>query len=419
MKNTAIFLFLLSLTFVIFSCTNTSEKDTDTNSSNQEVTDEEIDENDFSNIPEGEVLYAKKLNKADYPLDMFIVQPSEVLSSGYLEGYDESYVEENMTDHDPFTWWTPNPNRNGEGAWIELVFQYEMEINGFEIWGGSHNPDYPEYGDIYPLNNRVKRGVCEFSDSSKIYFELNDIDDWQLIRFDESVYTNYIKIQIFEVYKGEKWDDLCIAEFLALSPEEQYYDDDEFYGVAKPVIYLYPEKVQDVNVQLDKRNMNGTLDVTYPEYQANGWNVKAFPNGKLIDKSTGKPYNYLFWEGSTDKKWNFDDGFVVKGNETAEFLEEKLSYMGLEPNEYNDFIVYWLPLMQNNEYNHIRFPNEEYNKDFPLNITPQPDNLLRVYMIFKPLDSYLEIPEQKLEKFNRKGFTVVEWGGSEINDIEV
>ena len=369
---------------------------------------------EFSDVPEKDILKGKVMDKSKYPDDLFVIMPSDVTSSGYLKGSNEDYSEDFMIDHDPFTWWTPNPNRNGEGAWIQLNFDENVEINGFEIWGGSHNPDYPEYGDIYKLNNRVKRGVCEFSDGSKIYFELKDIDNWQLVRFTETKETKTIKLKIYEVYKGEKWDDLCIAEFLALSPTQS--DFDEYSGMAKPVIYLYPNKIQDVNVQLATSTMKGTLDLTYPNYGKDGWNMTAFPNGKLIDKKTKKSYNYLFWEGTSNKQWEFPDGFIVKGTETAEFLEEKLSLMGLTANEYNDFIVYWLPLMVKNEYNLIRFPNEEYNKDFPLKITPKPESVLRIYMVFKAVDSPYILPEQELQPFNRKGFTVVEWGGSQLDN---
>ena len=35
-------------------------------------------------------------------------------------------------------------------------------------------------------------------------------------------------------------------------------------------------------------------------------------------------------------------------------------------------------------------------------------------MAFKALDKYIEVPEQDLKTFERKGFTVVEWGGAEV-----
>lgn len=49
-----------------------------------------------------------------------------------------------------------------------------------------------------------------------------------------------------------------------------------------------------------------------------------------------------------------------------------------------------------------------------LNITPEPDSLCRIFMTYVPLENAVDIESQQLETFERKGFTVVEWGGSEI-----
>ena len=105
---------------------------------------------------------------------------------------------------------------------------------------------------------------------------------------------------------------------------------------------------------------------------------------------------------------------MVTGEETAEFLQEKLSYMGLTPREYNEMIVYWLPKMQENPYNLIAFQQEAYIDHARLTITPEPDSMLRVFMTYIPLEEAVEVPEQELATFERSGFTVVEWGGSEV-----
>ncbi len=184
----------------------------------------------------------------------------------------------------------------------------------------------------------------------------------------------------------------------------------------KPVIYLYPEEETDVNVKLD---FNGELTFTYPEYPENtGWNVTAMPDGILYDEN-GLEYSYLFWEGKSNVQYDMSEGFVVKGEDTVEFLQEKLAYMGLTPKEYNEFIVYWTPRMQNNKYNLISFQSDVYTDNAVLEVTPKPDSMLRVFMAFKPLDEYVEIPEQKLETFERKGFAVVEWGGAEMKNSDL
>lgn len=176
---------------------------------------------------------------------------------------------------------------------------------------------------------------------------------------------------------------------------------------AKPVIYLYPEEKTDLSVTL---NYGGELTCTYPAYN-DGWAVTAFPDGKLLDTS-GEEYSYLFWEGVDDIEYDMSQGFVVAGVDTVEFLQEKLAFLGLTPKEYNEFIVYWLPQMQNNKYNLISFQQDVYTDNAVLNITPQPDSILRVFMAYKPLENAIEIPKQDLTQFIREGFSVIEWGGT-------
>ncbi len=181
---------------------------------------------------------------------------------------------------------------------------------------------------------------------------------------------------------------------------------------AKPVIYLYPEEKTDVSVMLD---FKGDLFVTYPSYN-NGWNVTAYPDGRIINKADNEEYSYLFWDGNSDIKYDFSTGFVIKGKDTEQFLKEKLKLLGLTPKEYNEFIVYWLPKMLDNPYNLISFQQETYTDNAALEITPKPDSIQRVFMAFKPLKHKIDIPEQKLEPFTRKGFAVIEWGGSKVAD---
>jgi hypothetical protein len=182
-------------------------------------------------------------------------------------------------------------------------------------------------------------------------------------------------------------------------------------ATAKPVIYLYPLCKQETTIKLD---YNGKLICTYPVYN-NFWDVTAFPNGKIINETDNKEYSYLYWEGIPIKTdWDFSKGYVVEGKDTINFLQKKLSDLGLTPNEYNEFIVYWLPFMENNNYNLITFQNQAYEDIAKLDIKPKPDSMLRIFMVFKPLDKPISINPTIIKPFERKGFTVVEWGGTEI-----
>ena len=178
----------------------------------------------------------------------------------------------------------------------------------------------------------------------------------------------------------------------------------------KPIIYIYPEEDMDVEVTVSNPEK---FTVTYPKYE-NGWKVKALTDGTLID-SNNKKYYALYWEGNGDKDSINKDGFVVKGEDSASFLEEKLEILGLNYKEKNEFIMYWLPKLESNKYNYIRFKTrEEIDNNMKLNINPEPDTLIRVMMEYKGLDKKIKVKEEKLTKVERKGYTVVEWGGTEI-----
>lgn len=178
----------------------------------------------------------------------------------------------------------------------------------------------------------------------------------------------------------------------------------------KPVIYLYPEKETEVSVKLD---FDGKLTYTYPAIN-NGWRVLAKPDGTLTNLADNSTHYYLFWEGTARPKWTYEKGFVVKGSETEKFLRENLAKMGLTPREYNDFITYWVPKMQGNKYNLISFSGAEYSEIAKLTVNPKPDSVIRIHMMWKALDEPIEIEPQVLPTYERKGFTLVEWGGTEL-----
>ena len=107
--------------------------------------------------------------------------------------------------------------------------------------------------------------------------------------------------------------------------------------------------------------------------------------------------------------------YCVAGEETAAFLQEILPALGLSPREYNEFIVFWLPKMQENPYNLIAFQTSVYTDAAQLHVTPTPDTVIRVFMAYKPLDKAVPTVDHQLPTAPaREGFTVVEWGGTEI-----
>ncbi|HYG51552.1 MAG TPA: hypothetical protein VD905_11655, partial [Flavobacteriales bacterium] len=182
-----------------------------------------------------------------------------------------------------------------------------------------------------------------------------------------------------------------------------------------------------VSVQLSNAK---NLTFTYPTYQNDGSNVLARPDGTLKTDARlngtvgqGKEFNYLFWEGKiVQSQLNVDltTGFMVSSDTLMQFLENALAKAGLNTKESADFITYWAPRMLVNNVNfvHFHFTND-YDAIAKLHVSPLPDTFLRLYMLWAPCQGKMNnLVEQEIPTVTRKGFTVVEWGGSEIPAIK-
>ena len=242
---------------------------------------------------------------------------------------------------------------------------------------------------------------------------------------------NKIKVYLWESVSGVIPDisayflvipvDKSIKESeIIMTHTEEEYKNIKKYGTTydptdisedKPILYIYPEKEIEVTIKLGHPEL---LTVSYPKYEKE-WKVTAAPDGTLKDSKTNREYYGLYYESSNHMISIQKDGFVVKKEEIIPFLEEKLQLLGLNERESNEFIIYWLPILEKSSYNYIRFETkEEINQYMPLEINPKPDTIIRVVMDYKPLEKEIKVKEQELTKVERKGYTVVEWGGSEI-----
>lgn len=176
----------------------------------------------------------------------------------------------------------------------------------------------------------------------------------------------------------------------------------------KPVIYLYPEQTTNVSVKIAP---SGGLTKTEPNY-GNGWNVLANHDGQLTDLNSGNIYHYLFWEGRGGIYATPEKGFVISAKNVHSFLVEKLTKLGLNQKEQNDFIDFWEPRMTGAPYFFITFlGNKEMDTIAPLTIIPKPDSVIRILMDFSPLQKAISVEGYEIKTPNRNGFTVVEWGG--------
>lgn len=220
----------------------------------------------------------------------------------------------------------------------------------------------------------------------------------------------------YENYKIGREKYLTIEEFSTQKPlfiwksglgKYIIYTGRDFAGLAecgKPVIYLYPETPTQFSLKVDAK-----ITQSEPLYQ-NGWQGIAYPSGKL--NVLGKIYDYLFWEGTGKDYPIIDAGIVVRYQDVKSTIEKQLGELGLNPKEIADFEEFWLSKMPKTPYVRLTwFGTNIMNKLAPLSVSPSPDTLIRVFLDFEGLNAPISLLPQRLTAPERRGFTVVEWGG--------
>ena len=266
--------------------------------------------------------------------------------------------------------------------WEQLGKNYT--IGAYQSWCSSRNGGWT---GIWALVN----DDCYFIDFDKWLWGQKFYNEWVNEKFDwyQDVLKNY---------------ELCKS---ACGSNPSYSI------LMKPIIYLYPVEEENIHVSLWNSE---NLSHTYPKYDALKWrNVLAQPDWKLVNLENWRELYALYWEWLSNKKVDFSEWFVVAWKDIIPFLEKKLAILWLNEREAEEFIVYWLPQMENNEWNLIRFESkEEQDIVMPLDIEPKPDTVIRVMMDWKAIEQPIEIVEQKLYTPERSGFVVVEWGWTEI-----
>lgn len=206
----------------------------------------------------------------------------------------------------------------------------------------------------------------------------------------------------------------------------------------KPAIYLYSEKPIKVSIKLDNLLIR---DTTIPKY-SNGWLVLADKDGRIKDLQPQKTncsklqsgfgfeyakdaclannYPYIYWDGISFKKLiKKDSGWSVKKEDIEKFLTEKAQEIGMNDGEKAEFVRYWTHKVKNYPSNYFTIyflQNKEVDDYVKLKVSPKPESWNRVQIIITPsFDKKYDLQPYKLEKINREGFTLVEWGGV-IND---
>ncbi len=125
-----------------------------------------------------------------------------------------------LIDGSPTTSWQPlDKLRGGVGQWVELHFEAPMVVTGVAITNGLQKTD--KLGDLFVLNNRVKRGDLIFSDGSRVRVELAS-DARGAVRFEFTPRrTASVKLEVATIWRGDKWNDLAISEIEILGARDE------------------------------------------------------------------------------------------------------------------------------------------------------------------------------------------------------
>lgn len=168
--------------------------------------------------------------------------------------------------------------------------------------------------------------------------------------------------------------------------------------------------------------------------------LKSEIGGKnlLFDFNRNRNFSYIFWEAETNVHSNnlfseffsYNKKFFFSKNEIEDKLDLLLRRKGLNEVESQDLITYWLPNFYEKDYVAVTFFDEDtYNEFANLEVFPQPENIIRIFLLFKTLTKN-EYEEKKKDELlfdelekeeghrNREDLNtslVVEWGVMKIN----
>jgi hypothetical protein len=175
----------------------------------------------------------------------------------------------------------------------------------------------------------------------------------------------------------------------------------------KPNIYLYPKKTTQMTVSLDFPK-GGKVIESIPDFPDKWKKIKVEPDAKI-----NETYDYLFYEASLPNKWQYKQGWSVTQSNLEAFFRSNLADYGFIENEINDFLDYWIPrLIEHSYYNIYPQHTDKINELIDLKISKKPRSLLRMFYVIEPVRSPMisKIDTPIIPEFERKGFTVAEWG---------
>ncbi|MFV0593525.1 MAG: PKD domain-containing protein [Draconibacterium sp.] len=172
----------------------------------------------------------------------------------------------------------------------------------------------------------------------------------------------------------------------------------------KPNIYIYPDSQLNLCLKINFP-IGGNIVKSIPEY-GDGWCFNVDKNG-IIDNQ----YTYLFYESIQPDIYQYEKGWCIKKDSLSSFFKQNMKMYNFSNAEIQDFIDYWIPLLNKADYYKI-YPqtNKIIDNIIQLDFSEKPDNVYRLFYGIVETDKYYELEKPTILAFNRNGFYVVEWG---------
>lgn len=197
------------------------------------------------------------------------------------------------------------------------------------------------------------------------------------------------------------------------------YDEEDVPVVKKPAIYFYPP-YDNFKVSV-KLKVNGKILKSDPAF-VNSWDLVANTDGNIFVK--GKRFRYLFYENTLNEPVEMEDNYWVISKDRVDLLKVLFVSLGLNERESQDFYDYVKGELGKTGANYFKVSRVSYDylqKNMVLNISPKPDNLIRIILVFQPFNDPRKIPDfdKKINKVintliyperDKNKFNVVEWG---------
>ncbi len=187
-------------------------------------------------------------------------------------------------------------------------------------------------------------------------------------------------------------------------------------GLEKPVVYFYPEQRASLDVTVD---VKGKFTAQYPKPVEGDstWRFIAETDGTLLDPRSGRRHSYLYWEADPSFPMAIDNAkaHLIKGSDAQTFLERVSAAYAFNDRETTDFVSYWVGRMERHPYCMVQLLEDDvYESYAKMTVVPTPTTVNRLFMVIRGTAEVTPVGAPALPIKERKGFTVVEWGGAEI-----